>query len=141
MAELDEVKDGEESEDREEVTAGTEIGAGYGRARAAPQEGLAAGAKGWPPGQQAGSHVHSSLLSTSTSASESLSSSGVTVGACVSVAPGVSTANFRFRGWTQVVRGSGARETMVAHGGLLTTFCWAGGARATLGATLVSKLL
>lgn len=63
------------------------------------------------------------------------------MGACVSVAPGVSTANFRFRGWMQVVRGSGARETMVAHGGLLTTFCWAGGARATLGATPVSKLL
>lgn len=87
------------------------------------------------------SHAHSSLLSTSTSASESLSSSGATAGAGVSEAPGVSTVSFRFRGWMQVARGSGPRETTVAHGGLLTTFCWAGGARATLGATPVSKLL
>lgn len=103
LAELDEVKDGEDSEDREEV--------------------------------------NSSLLSTSTSASESLSSSGAAKEASMSGAPGVSTVSFRFRGWTQVVRGSGAREATVVHGGLFTTFCWVGGARATLGATAVSKLL
>lgn len=61
--------------------------------------------------------------------------------AAVSGALGASTASFRFRGWAQAVRGSGAREMAVGHGGLLTTFCWAGGARATLGATPVSKLL
>lgn len=53
----------------------------------------------------------------------------------------MSTVSFRFRGWTQLVTGSGARETTVAQGGLLATLCWAGGARATLGATPVSKLL
>ena len=85
-------------------------------------------------------HSHSSLLSTSTSASESLSSSGAAAGAGVSEAPAVSKVSFRFRGWIQVARGSGARETTVVHGGLLT-LCWAGGARATLGATPASKLL
>lgn len=109
-----------------------------GRARPQPSP-----PKGWPGGARRGrsSHAHSSRLSTSTSASESLSSSGATAGAGVSEAPGVSTVSFRFRGWMQVVRGSGPRETTVAHGGLLTAFCWAGGARATLGATPVSKLL
>lgn len=92
-------------------------------------------------GAESNPYLHSSLLSTSTSASESLSSSGAATDASMSGAPGVSMVSFRFRGWIHVVRGSGAREATVVHGGLFTTFCWVGGARATLGATAVSKLL
>lgn len=120
MAELDEVRDGEESEDREEVTAETQTEAEVTRVLGTWLCGTVPGA-----GKDPDSHVHSSLLSTSTSASESLSSSGAATatGAGVSGAPGGSTVSFRFRGWRQVARGSGARETTAVHGGLLTTFC------------------
>lgn len=103
LAELDEVKDGEESEDKEEV--------------------------------------NSSLLSTSTSASESFSSSGAVTGTKGSGTPGFSIGSFLFRGCMEVGMGSGARDTMVVQGGLLTIFCCVGGANATLGATAFSKLL
>lgn len=114
LAELDEVKDGEESDDREEV------------------------------------NLHSSRVSTSISASDSLSSSVAgtagMVGVAVVVGRGSGTAGgsgtcFLFLGWVGLFRSSLLRETAVAHGGLLTIFGWAGGARATLGATAFSKLL
>lgn len=54
---------------------------------------------------------------------------------------GVSAACFLFRGCAALLGGSLLRDTTVAQGGLLTTFCWAGGASATLGATAFSKLL
>lgn len=146
LAELDEVKDGEDSEDKEEVTGGRDqsdqVLEGKDQHRTDPDTGHphTQTPSLWGAEKEL-SYSHSSLLSTSTSASESLSSSAVATGTSVSGAPGVSAFSFRFRGWIQVGRGSGARETTVVHGGLFTTFCWAGGARATLGAPAVSKLL
>lgn len=95
----------------------------------------------WEEKRKVDSHLHSSLLSTSTSASESFSSSGAVTGTKGSGTPGFSIGSFLFRGCMEVGMGSGARDTMVVQGGLLTIFCCVGGANATLGATAFSKLL